>query len=643
MSYFIIFVVTLLFSLSLAVLGKRSFARSAATGNFILIFILYTAGLFKRLDAGVYAYIAVAAALTVIAAVSSAKRKDGAWKKLLKEPLFIFYAFTGIALGIMFINKISTDYDEMTHWALVVKNMFAYDNFGNLGDTTTMFNRYVPATGIFMYAFQIFNPEFINGHLYAAFDMLMISMLLIVPDRYGQKLSFGFFATLIIMLGIPVLFKINVYRNLLVDGILAVMTAYIYFAYLSDRGKANAWTVADVALGCFVILLTKSSGLPLAIFALVFIAVDVLTRGRKFIKGFFGKKSNVIALCFVVLAIVYAKVSWNMYSEINDTRAGWDSSEMTFGAIIEFFRSPNEFQSAVADKFVNTFFIGKFFYEYGAYLQQPNLFVIGVFAAVAAIVCVRSKKVSYGIGMFAFTLIFILSYGFYMLLMYLFSFSYAESLRLASYPRYFGTLVSALALIWCGITADVFLNPETARKKVGNTAVKARPEFWAIPATVLSVGLVAATLFGNAYFVKERAKFTAGYEEWIEAVSELEDTDRVYYAMRDFGYKGTCVREYIRIRFYATPTRCSGFTEGGSYAQGRGAPSAFTGNPFEMNKTSAEQLAEILTEYDYFFIDDADEAFKVKYGGLFDGEIKSKVMYRVTVTGSGVILSVKTE
>ena len=103
------------------------------------------------------------------------------------------------------------------------------------------------------------------------------------------------------------------------------------------------------------------------------------------------------------------------------------------------------------------------------------------------------------------------------------------------------------------------------------------------------------------------------------------------------------MREYRRIRFYATPTRCSGFTEGGSYAHGRGAPSAFTGNPFEMNKTSAEQLAEILTGYDYFFIDDADEAFKVKYGGLFDGEIKSKVMYKVTATESGVILSEKAE
>lgn len=638
MSYFIIFFVTLIFSFSLALLTKRTFGRVAAVGNLALIFVVYTCGLFKRLDIGVYIYIGITACLAAWATATQIKTKSNAWKGILKQPLFVFYTVVGIALGIMFLNKISTDYDELSHWALVTKNMIAYDNFGNLGDTTTMFNKYVPATGVFMYAFQIFNKSVINGHFYSAFDLLALSMLLILPDRYGKKLSIPFFGTLILVIGIPVLIKKNIYYNLLVDGILAVMTAYMYLTYLSDRTKANVFTVLDISLCAFVTVITKSSGLPLVCFAYAFILVDVLTRGRKYIKPFFKNKLNAIFIVFVVLAIVYAKVSWNIYCERNVTRAGWDSSEMTPSAILEFFKNPDEFQIQVRDKFLRTFFIGRFFYEYSVYLQQPNVFVIAVFAVCGAVVCVKNKKASFGASMFALTALLVLGYGVVMLFMYLFSFSYGESLRLASYPRYFGTVVSAFALIWTGITSDAFFpieEYETANKRAAN------PIFKASVGTVFGIAITLLTLLVNGAATVKTEKFTEPYKEWIAAVSELDDTDRVYYAMRSFEYKGNNVREYLRVRYYATPTRCSGFNEGGSYAEGRNAPAPYTGNPFEMNKTSVEKLNEILLSYDYFFVDNADEAFCKKYASLFGGEIKSKTLYTVNKNGNEVVLTEK--
>ncbi len=638
MSYFIILFVTLVFSVSLASITKRSFGRVVAVGNLTLIFVVYTFGLFKRLDVGVYVYIGIAACLATAAIIKEIKTKSGYLKNIIKQPLFIFYSVIAVALGIMFINKISFDYDELSHWALVTKNMIAYDNFGNIGDTTTMFNKYVPATGVFMYAFQIFNKTIINGHFYAAFDLLIFSMLLILPDRYGKKLSLPFFGILILTFSIPLLIKTNVYSNLLVDGILAVMTAYMYLVYLSDRTKANVFTILDISLCALVTVLTKSSGLPLVCFAYAFILVDVLTRGRQYIKPFFKNKLNACFLVFVVLAVVYAKVSWNIYCEHNVTRAGWDSSEMTPSAILEFFKNPNEFQVQVRDKFLKTFFIGKFFYEYGVYLQQPNVFVIAIFALCGAAVCVKNKKASFGASMFALTALLVLGYGVVMLFMYIFSFSYGESLRLASYPRYFGTVVSAFALIWLGLISDAFFPMES----YGISNKRAiSPIYKASVGTVFGIIVTIATLLVNGAATVKTQKFTEPYKEWIAAVSELEDTDKVYYAMRSFEYKGNNVREYLRVRYYATPTRCSGFNEGGSYADGRNAPSPYTGNPFEMKKTTVEQLNEILLSYDYFFIDNADDAFRKKYGKLFDGDIKSKTMYVVKTDGNKVVLTEK--
>ena len=632
MSYFIVFLITLIFAADLSYFFKRGFGATVAIGNFILIFILYVCGLFGNLRIGMYIYFATVAALTASVCFKSVKDKDfSRVSNIFKNPLFIFYAITGMALGVMFINKISVDYDEMSHWALVAKNMFTYDNFGNLGDTTTMFNRYVPGTGIFMYAFQFFNKNFVNGNLYPAFDMLLISLLIPFCEKYNKKLSFGFFISLIFLLGIPVITKTNIYYNLLVDGILAVLTAYIYIAYIIDRENPSAFTFIEIGFASFTLTLVKSSGIALASIAFCFIIADILIRGRKEIKSFLKRPINILLLAFPIIMMVAAKVSWNIYVEQNGVRAGWDSSEMTFSAIIEFFKNPNEFQRQVLNKFVRTFFVGKFYYNYKVYLQVPAVALFAFYALAAIVVGIKSKKAAFPILQFGVSALALIGYGFFMLLLYVFSFIYRESLNLASYPRYMGSYISATLLIWYVLVADEFM---TQKSKVASVETKKRErkELWAIPATALAVFATIGVCFGNAFFTWDSKKFTDPYKEWIECVEQLDDTDRVYYLMKDFAYKGHNVREYIRVRFYATPTRCSGFQEGGSMKEGRNAQAAYTGNPFMADSTDVNDLAEQLLQYDYLFIDAVDDDFIAEFGTLFADDIEPKILYKIDKT-----------
>lgn len=629
MSYFIVFFITLIFSADLSYFFKRGFGATAALGNFILLAIVYVCGLCGDLRIGVYFYFALVIGLTIIVCGKSIKEKNfSRILSIFKNPLFIFYSIIGIALGVMFINKISVDYDEMSHWALVVKNMFTYDNFGNLGDTTTMFNRYAPGMGIFMYAFQFFNKSFINGNLYPAFDMFLISLLIPFCEKYNKKLSFGFFASLILMLGIPVITKTNIYLNLLVDGMLAVLTAYIYIVYVIDREKPNVFTFLQIGFACFGITLIKSSGMALAVIAFCFIVIDIATRGRNEIRSFLKKPTKVLSFVFPIVMMIVAKISWNVYVEQNGVRAGWDSSEMTFPAIVDLLGNPTEFQRQVVSKFLKTFFIGKVYYNYNVYLQVPAVALFIFYALMAVALSVKSKKTAFPILQFGLSTVGLIGYAFFMMLLYVFSFTYRESLNLASYPRYMGSYISATLLIWYVLIADECI-AKKGRATVTESKKRERKELWAIPATLLAVFSTIGVCFGNAYFTWNSKKITEPYKEWIECVKELDDTDRVYYLMKDFAYKGNNVREYIRVRFYATPTRCSGFQEGGSMKDGRSAKAAYTGDPFMSETMDVNALAKQLFSYDYLFIDDVDGDFINEFGALFVDAVEAKVLYKI--------------
>ncbi len=613
MSFFVIFLITILDEISLAYLLKKRFGQIAAVVNMAIIFLLYFTGLFLRLDVGMYLFFTLSAILVALCVALAIKRKDG--KGILDvvlNPLFIVYLCLGIVVGIALLFKLSHDYDEMTHWALVVKNMHTYNNFGNIGDTTTMFNRYVPAVGVFMYAFQFLNKTFVNGNLYAAFDILLISLILPLPERFGKEKPVAFWVSLVAPLVLVSFFKYNIYFNLRIDALIGIMGAYIYFTYFVDRGKVNGFTIISMSLGLFVVILSKSVGLALAVIALVLVALDILLRGRESLKNFFKNKWNLLWLLLPVAMIIYAKVSWNLYCDINHARAGWDASELTMPALWQYIVNPNEFQSAVNDIFWRKFFIGKINWYAGS-LQQPFILVFLLYTILMVVMILKKQK-AFGIGMYIATILVLFIYAVSNLILYIFSFSYEESLRLASWPRYYNTALTMMALVWIAILSEVLLE----NVKVEETVCK---RLWVSFAALFSVFCIVIPSVFCGFFKKDTKKTTAKFENWIAVLSTLKDTDNVYYVATED------LDDYFLARYLATPTRCSGWKEGGSYAEGRSGW-IYTGDPFSFDMTM-EELATALETYDYFFLDKVSDEFVAKYGSLFDGEVKEQVLYIV--------------
>lgn len=626
MSYFIVFGFLFLLGIDLAFLFRKETGVTFAVANIAMILFLYVGGLFKQMDIGAYVFLAFIILLTACVAFKALKNRERL-VSVLKNPITIFYLIVGISLGIIFIGKISADWDELSHWALVAKNMIATDTFGNLDNSTTMFNQYVPATGIFMYGFQIFNKQFINGNLYSAFNLLTVSMIIPITKLFQNKISFACIASLIVSLALPVVFKVNVYNNLLVDGILGVTIGYIFLAYYVDRKKPDFFTILSVGMGCALITLIKSSGIAMCIFALLFIAVDIIFKGKKGLKTF-GKARCVFMLIVPILFMIGAKLSWSWYVDYYQVRAGWDSSEMNIPNIISYLSNPNEFQSTVTETFLKRFFIGDFFYEYGTYLNQPQVFAIALYFVASLLLMIRTKKRGHALTCFILSALVLVGYGVVLLLMYLFSFNYREGLSHASYPRYISTVSIGVALILAYQLIDAFCAKSSNKRLNKIDKKKGEKKKNAISLVVTCIIFAITTACLCPHFATAENKHVEPYEKWIQALEQVDEDESVYYAMHDYNGSSYHCREYLRIRYYATPLQCSGFNEGGSYKDGRDTKLAYTGNPFSINM-SVEELTNELNNYDYFFIDKVSDKFINKFGKLFNGDIKAQTLYRV--------------
>ena len=633
MSYFIVLIFMLLFGIDLSYLFKRGFGQTAAVANFILIFVLYLGGLFADMRTSMYVFLSAVIVLTAYTGYRVIRTREvSEIRKVVSNPAFCLYALIGFALGIAFWDFFVSHTDEMTHWALCVKNMFEYDNFGNLGNTTTMFNQYVPATGIFMYAFQIFGKEFSCGALYAAFDLLLVSMLLPIMEAFKKKISIPCIVTLVLTFLLCILLKPNMFQNLLVDGILGVMMAYIYLAYRVDRDRMDGFTITNIALGCFVVTMTKSSGVALAIFALIFIAVEMLTVGREQAKLFFKERTNIVYALLPVVLIAFAKLSWSWYVDFYGVRAGWDASEMTVANILEWIKNPTPYQSEVTSLFFKTLFVGNF--DYAGGLQVPAVFTILLIAGACVGLGFKTKNKAYAISQGVVSCVILLGYAISLLLLYIFSFAYWEGLTLASYARYSMTVLLALALIYLYQFAELFAVPWSEKDMLPKTAsAKIKPI--AHPIYVAAVGIISFGIALGGYFSSANVakRMTAPYTDWINTVNTLEKNNSVYIVIKDDGAWDQAFN-YIKMRFMATPMQTSGYLEGGSYTDGRDAEVCYTGNPFSM-ELSVEELSSEMSAYTHVYLYDVWDEFKDKYGELFADEIREETLYKITADDDG--------
>lgn len=634
--------------IDIAYLFKRNFSITISLSHFILVFVLYVFGLFLNLKLGMDVFIGLVILLTAWILLSDDKsnvlkiEKKKSLFDVIKDPALLIYFSMGILFGIVLRFYFPHyDTDEFSHWALVTKNMFYYDNFGNIGNTTTMFNRYEPASAVFMYAFQAYNSKFIDGYMYAAFDLMMMSLVLPVLGLFKEKLSLFAIISFALCFLLPLFVKPSVYSNLLVDSMLGLFCAYIFLVYRVDKGKVDWFTFVTIGLASFVVTLVKSSGIVFVVFGCIFILIYALTISIDNVKSFFKHKWNILWILIPIIFVAFAKASWSWYNNFYATRAGWNSSEMTLPNIIKWLTDPNDFQRDITSLWLNKFFICVPGYQWGAYLRVPAIAKFIITIILSIIVSKKLKSKAFGIANSITIILLCLGYAIFLLLLYLFSFAYEESYKLNCYERYSGSLTIAVLLIFAYLYIEAFIVPISEKQgdnivlktKKKSKTIKLSYKLFAILFSCITVlGITGGTIASTIYR-KESLKTDQYYIDVATNISSRGSLYAVILEPHDENADGIGM-DYLRLRYHMTPSQCNGFLEGGSYIDGREHGGSWSGNLFNMDM-SLEKFETEVSKYDYLYVSETNLEFESKFGGYFISPIKENSYYIVSHDNTG--------
>lgn len=639
MSFITAFILLVFGGLSASVLTGKKFGIMMPVTAMLSIFVLYFCGLFTALYAGAIVTFCLLGALilALVVLVSLPTTRSRFLPRLVEEiknPVLYIFIVVALLLFMMLYKKEPYNNDEFTHWMLVLKSMFRYGNFGNVGDTNTMFNRYEPGSGIFMYLFIFSGSKFWAGGAFAAFDFLLLSTLLPFLELFRKKSSIFFTLSAIFTVGIVVLHKYNVFENLQVDVLLTTIAAGCYATWRTEKTH-GFFAFGTLALGIFTMCVVKTSGIAVAIFLLIYVFVEGIFCGKERLKKFFTTPLSYVYLLLPVLALVFVKVSWSLYCNAYVTKLGW-ASEMSTKSLIDYFFHPNDFQKSVTSNFVRQFFIGPFGFDKSeGSIKQPQLFAFAMYALCAVALGIKTKDWKKPLLKGVAAVVIVVSFAIGLLFQYIFSFAYWESNRLNAYYRYIQTASCLVSLLlWADLIADICA-PQAEKSKIGEKK-SSLAVFWTSTCVPLLVAVCVVTGLRHVDFAKAASEQLETYSSWINVTERLGDEYNVYYVIPD--YAGPSKR-YNVPRYYATPTHCSGMNLGGAYIDGRDSNSSYTGDPFNP-KMSKEELTAHLVEnaYTHLWLAFDNDAFTKKFGSLFpDGKPQAEILYDVQTSENGEV------
>ena len=132
------------------------------------------------------------------------------------------------------------EYDEFSHWGLIVKQMFNFGNFGANAESVLQYNEYPPFIGIFQYIIVTLKNAYSEDILIMGLNILYISF--IIPIFQYIKWDKSLLRLLIyipIMLFVPIFLYADFYVNLFIDGFLGCAFAYFIFSWFlyEERNK----------------------------------------------------------------------------------------------------------------------------------------------------------------------------------------------------------------------------------------------------------------------------------------------------------------------------------------------------------------------------------------------------------------------
>lgn len=324
MSYCIIFSILITFATMLSIIFKKRIEETMPISTVGIILLIFLAGLLDNLKIGaIIVQILTIIQLIFILVTILKKDKDGIKEILgrILTPGLLIYTLLFIVNVIINQGRIFEDYDEFNHWAVIIKNMFIYNTYGTNPETIVRFNEYPPFTAVFQYLFLAVQKVYSEDTVIIAQNVLYLSIIIPITKKIKwDKSALKILTAIPLIIFMPMILYKNFFLNILVDGILGIMFAYtIYSAYEDD---SSIFKTLKILAGTIMLCLTKTSGLGLAILALIIILIKIIIDRKKDKSKF---KSSIKRL--IVICVITAMLTSIWYIKVNNAQKRWDFSK----------------------------------------------------------------------------------------------------------------------------------------------------------------------------------------------------------------------------------------------------------------------------------------------------------------------------
>lgn len=649
-------------SLLLMTLTDRKWEETVGVPILLEGIILYIFGLLEHLTLGVATVYALTA-LCFVVAVILYNKKNMTMRNLLSPGFFLY-----CALFLVILITSSGDWlgyrDEMRHWGIAVRDMFYYDAFAKHSGTTLILPRYLPFAALIEYLFVYMNGLFSEDILFIAYQTFALSMLIILcrplQKKNGRKTLIPIMVT---MICIPTIFFHNISNTIMVDSLLAAVSAYVLLCYYSE--EMTWFNRMRIILGLIAMPLIKDMGLVFAGLTALIMFGDTLA-GQIKEKRLRIKEPACVAGYVVLIMIAY--FSWQFYfnipvqsasetAEVNEIAEEAEGTEIlpeesapvtieeesasiggiTIDGLIRVLSGEGEeYQYQVTRNFLTELFEGET-YSFGplkiSFFDWMALLTFGILT-FSYFGCWREDKVRM-VTLVGVSLIAACILCAFLQITYWFSFSRYEALDLTSMDRYLAPFVCAITIVAFYLASvAVFDDQNGSRKK--KYLIFAIAAFFAVSMPVEGIVTEGKDIEGNTTDV-----ITYGHDSLTEILrSVARRGERVYFICSNSdGYT-----EYVfRNAVCPIVSEHKGWNIVASQEMFEKQYELYGRENIDDNAASVLSVGEWeeeLQDCQYVVVFHADELFQQSYEEVFEEtEIEDGSVYRVINDSGDITLS----
>ena len=602
---------------------KKRFEQQLPFAAGIIIAVLYAAGLFGELTAGLYLIFAgTAVAFLTLIVLLSLRRSEHLFRYLFTPGMAAFLAAV-FWLLVGFRGYMFSGWDDFSHWGLAVKNMYIYSALpAGVSQATISYTDYPPASTLFSWLWTLLSGVFNEEDPQRALNMLMLCFLLPAMKDQDWRKPGKALSMAVLLFGFPLLFSTSAYRTLQVDTLIGCVSLYVLYAWFLCRHDVCTYTGIGISL--FLLPLIKEMGFAFALLLIVIIGADMFLDSKR--QG----KRCVIVIGLFVMAVAAASVSWRSYLQLYQVAEVWNKNKISLDVIGQMLLGQaNTDYYAIARSFINALCAPDLWQMPPSAQISFVCWLLLAFAVTQALLRTAGEQDKRLKRMYRLLFAGLLVYLCVLLCIYLFLFRLDEALNVNSLERYLASYLLPL------IGFTVLLAVYRLDDKLSNVGVHAPlcglicMLFTISPQTVLQQALVMKEQNTVVYEQRMQELIPISTYEYLD-----QKSDRVYYvAVQDNGEK------YYRAAYQFTPIPI----QDGMWSAW---PVAIKKDDWH-DKTAIAFTPDAWMQllktdgFTHVYLDTVDERFKKDYASLFESEsaICSGQLYRVTHNETGTVLT----